>query len=402
MLPNTTLPCLCSPEGLGCKPWFALPCGVQILIEACLSGLVMVEPSSEQMIQENHPEVDRFQYPSYGNLIHRNWKDHIGVNSFYDVDGCSLKYYLYFLAHDKAFSEYPHFQLLVEHQEDPGFKEKLRQSLVIFFRDIMNDASQICCRLNLVVDRLVLAVPPQFNSTFQEIYSSILMDAMLDKPQFALEATGIEYVTEAQAVAHFLITEKPAELHQAESLLVLDFGGHCMNGCLSVAQCGNDSTGTIGTNTAHYEIKAPFSAPGGGELWSYLFGREAKEQLTGPDGKFDANAWREVIGKFTRMKRSLGSGSNPLFSVRKETGEHVDFDLGLDGMGKLHQRAFQDPLDMAMKEIDEASMRFGKQNLCVVLSGGSLLNDPLRETLFRYTEERAKSILWTKSLRGDQ
>ena len=362
----------------------------------------MVEPSSEQMIQENHPEVDRFQYPSYGNLIHRNWKDHIGVNSFYDVNGCSLKYYLYFLADDKAFSEYPHFKLLVEHQEDPGFQEKLRESLVTFFRNIMDDASQVCVRQNLVVDRLVLAVPPQFSGTFQEIYSSILMDAMLDKPQFALEAMNIEFVTEAQALAHFLITEKPHELHQAQSLLVLDFGGHCMNGCLSVARCGNDNTGSIGTNTAHYEIKSPFSAPGGGELWSYLFGREAKAQLTGADGKFDANAWREVIGKFTRMKRSLGSESNPMFSVRKETGEHVDFDLGQEGMGFLHHLAFRDPLDMAKKEIDEASLRLGRQNLCVVLSGGSLLNDPLREILVRYTQERAKSILWTKSLKGDQ
>ena len=91
-----------------------------------------------------------------------------------------------------------------------------------------------------------------------------------------------------------------------------------------------------------------------------------------------------------------------MFSVRKETGEHVDFDLGQEGMGFLHHLAFRDSLDMAKKEIDEASLRFGRQNLCVVLSGGSLLNDPLREILVWYTQERAKSILWTKSLKGDQ
>ncbi len=122
---------------------------------------------------------------------------------FYDVDGCSLKYYMYFLAGDDSLSQYPHFQVLVERRHEPGFEQKLRKSLVIFFRGIAEDVSDVCALYALVVDRIALPVPPQFSKAFQDLYTGVVLEAVGGRSQFSVQPEQIEYVTEGEALAHF-------------------------------------------------------------------------------------------------------------------------------------------------------------------------------------------------------
>ncbi len=118
-----------------------------------------------------------------------------------------------------------------------------------------------------------------------------------------------------------------------------------MNGCLSAARCDDGFAGVPTAGTAHYEVKPPFSAPGGGELWSYLFGQEAKRKLTRLDGKqsFDRQAWMELVRQFISKKRTLGPTSGPVFSARTRDGEYVEFTVGKSTMERLHTKAFKSP-----------------------------------------------------------
>ncbi|KAK6085036.1 hypothetical protein SCUP515_00854 [Seiridium cupressi] len=180
----------------------------------------------------------------------------------------SLKYAFYILAHatDELFKQYRLVTPLRAHQNDQQFRDRLIEGIVQLFTAVSKRVAQVCEEENLRVTNIGLSIPSQWTLDFMDIYRRIVVQV------FSHDPDAIFFVTETEALAHFLCVKKLDRLVERRNtvhhavVLVLDFGGHNMykNTCILNIVYGGDRA------PAFYLIGEPDGVGGGSELWEFL------------------------------------------------------------------------------------------------------------------------------------
>ncbi|KAH8890435.1 hypothetical protein GQ53DRAFT_867401 [Thozetella sp. PMI_491] len=341
------------------------------------------------------------QIPSYADPFSDDWKNKVGSKAYQSPTGTSLKYFPYVLLGDEGgkLKDYPQLMNLREAQQTrPDFNSRLRECLHIFFTDLANRVAALCSTENRYVSQVALTIPPQWGQNFEKLYTDILLrsfEAASSEgavPAFnKLDSKQIHFISEGEALAHYLITQAADKLKRTKIVLVLDFGGHCMNGCAFEINWNEN-----GGSPAFFELEDLFYAPGGSELFSHIFGLHIKETLT-KEGTFTKNSWIRAVKDFESEKRTSGGSEYETVFIHGQ-GWATNIKTSKEKMKRMHWNAFKLPLQEAEKRIRAVSEKYGKDNLCVVFSGGSILNNLFREPLKEFADLHASHVLWTAKM----
>jgi hypothetical protein len=142
----------------------------------------------------------------------------------------SLKYAFYVLVDttDELLNQYRMARPLYHRRHDPGFHARLLEGLDKLFTAVYKRVLEVCEEENLRITTIGLAVPSQWTLDFMDLYRRIIAQVFRHDP------SAIFFVTETEALAHFLCVKKLDRLVERRNIihhdvvLMLDFGGHNM------------------------------------------------------------------------------------------------------------------------------------------------------------------------------
>lgn len=154
---------------------------------------------------------------------------YLGQKSDAARESISLKYAFYVLVNtsDEIFDQY-RMATPLRRQNDQGLHNRLLGGLNKLFTTIYERVSEVCEEEKLHVTTIGLSIPSQWTLDFVDLYRRIVAQAFRHAP------SAIHFVTETEALAHFLCVKKLDRLVALRNtvhhgvVLVLDFGGHNM------------------------------------------------------------------------------------------------------------------------------------------------------------------------------
>ncbi|KAK9780721.1 hypothetical protein SCAR479_01907 [Seiridium cardinale] len=230
---------------------------------------------------------------------------YLGERSDASRQSISLKYAFYILAHaaDELFKQYRLVTPLRAHQNDQQFRDRLVEGIKQLFTAVRKRVAQVCEEENLRVTNIGLSIPSQWTLDFMDIYRSIVVQV------FSHDPDAIFFVTETEALAHFLCVKKLDRLVERRNtvhhavVLVLDFGGHNMvsNTCILNIVYGGDRA------PAFYLIGEPDGVGGGSELWEYLVAEMSIKYVERVHGLSPSPAIRQkLLDSFNVAKGGCG------------------------------------------------------------------------------------------------
>ncbi|ETS85957.1 hypothetical protein PFICI_03982 [Pestalotiopsis fici W106-1] len=296
----------------------------------------------------------------------------------------SLKYAFYVLANAPAdlASQYQVSEPLRRRQREPDFLVRLQEGISQLFNTIYHRVVEVCREERLRVTTIGLSVPSQWTLDFMDLYRGIVSDAFRHDPK------SIYFVTEVEALAHFLFARKVNRLIPLEDsvqnaiVVILDFGGHTMllhkNTC--TLKLVHDSNGL----PAFYLIGEPEGVSGGSELWELLLVETSLEILQREHNIVPSGANRQkLLDSINNAKYELGPQyENKDFDHIVRDGKK-DYMIGLDEscVTNCFDKALRKPLALAATRIRDAATTLKLDNQIdapdimlkprVILSGGT-------------------------------
>ncbi|KAF6838395.1 hypothetical protein CPLU01_02507 [Colletotrichum plurivorum] len=246
--------------------------------------------------------------------------------------------------------------------------------IVQYFQNVERATASTCAKshkFGLYYDSIVVTIPSSWNEPFQDVYTSILMKAF---PH--IKSSGIVFVHESEAIGHYLMSEHVVTgLRQIEetaeapyAVMVVDFGGHTVNGTTIFLNWGGDQS----KDPAFYTRPA-WGAPGGAEIYAQVI---EEAILSDPEIVSHPNRdehVRQLMASFKQKQRGLRGEP---FVLNSDFGNWYVSDASV--AASLHDRAFRAPLDLVRKKIRNAAKKSSFVTV-VILTGGSYLNDAARE-----------------------
>ncbi|RYC54792.1 hypothetical protein CHU98_g11416 [Xylaria longipes] len=157
---------------------------------------------------------------------------YVGVEPNPDRDSISMKYGFYLLAgaSDDLLNQYNVMSPLLQYRNDRNFCDKIRSAIKSLLEDIWQRVQLMCHQKHWEISAISLTIPSQWTLEFEEVYRNLASEAFRFSPE------KITFVTEAEALTHYICHDRPGILqpqHPDESgnsrlILLLDFGGHNM------------------------------------------------------------------------------------------------------------------------------------------------------------------------------
>ncbi|KAI1859979.1 hypothetical protein JX265_009180 [Neoarthrinium moseri] len=314
---------------------------------------------------------------------------YLGEKSDAARESISLKYAFYILvkASDDLFKQYQLAEPLRSHLNDNGLRDRLLEGLRRLFAEVYNRVMEVCQEEKLRVTTIGLSVPSQWTVDFMDLYRDIIAQV------FKHDRSAIFFVTETEALAHFLCVKKLDRLvtHQGtvhhDVVLVLDFGGHNMVSLTSFIRA-----------PSFYLIGKPDGAGGGSELWEYLVVKMSLDYLWSEYGlKISAPIRQKLLDTFNVEKGGCGPefpGQGFDCCVKDQDGTMRNVTLDEPLVTACFDEAMKFPLALATSRIEAATELLASQTKDnssanmegprsvrkprIILAGGTARHDGLR------------------------
>ncbi|KAK3399778.1 hypothetical protein B0T20DRAFT_477616 [Sordaria brevicollis] len=313
-----------------------------------------------------------------------------------DSDGqelVALKYAFYILAGAKQtlLNEYPLIdKLKAEVDKNPAeMIERLRLGLLQMFHHVILKAKEsIASSRNMWrIAKAIITIPSQWDLDFEKQYSAILGEAMnwtrVDSKD------KIEFFFEPEGLAHFLLHSQlylneaiaMSEAQEQRPCLVLDFGGHSMNGCLYYVNSKRGNTLNF------FAMDEPFGIGSGSEQFADRLVKacDKKWQTSTPSNPPLKPEAKAAIRR--RIKELIG-GWGPGKTYREERFTFVDNNdnqgivwLSIDEIDRCWTAAYQPALDHIRRTVVWLKNQKFKNKPLIVAAGGSLLNHVLASSM---------------------
>ncbi|KAJ9133170.1 hypothetical protein NKR23_g10919 [Pleurostoma richardsiae] len=301
----------------------------------------------------------------------------------------SLKYALYVLADapDELLPQCALARPVLGLEGDRAFRDRLKEGLRQLFATIQQRVSAVCTRKKLRVSTIALSTPALWEADFTDRYRAVYRAIVADV--FAHPSSRICFRTETNALAHYLFTdhleELPLDGHRHHVILLLDFGGHSMKGCVLNVVCGDDETFSF------VQKGEDFGTDGGSAHWDHYVG-EMWDGVT-------SETKQMLLLDFNQAKRR-GYGCDVTVSCGNE-----DQFVWRKVMAAESKRCFEvalcQPLAMAARQIKLVSEMKTTHNCMVIVSGRTTRVDELQTTLTSMCNEAGlKNPVFTDSLYG--
>ncbi|ORY68911.1 uncharacterized protein BCR38DRAFT_424659 [Pseudomassariella vexata] len=278
-------------------------------------------------------------------------------------ESISLKYAFYPLVDgsDEFIEQYRLAEPLMRRRNDQKFLDRLKQGLMDLFSRLFRRVNEVCGVMRLRVMSIGLSIPSQWELDFEDLYRGIVAEA------FHHPSEDIFFITETEALAHFLCTDIDHRNHLVENrdhihhdvVLVLDFGGHNMNTCVFNIVYGRGNTQSF------YLIGKPDGRGGGSEQWEYLIGETCLELIQQAPGEtLSAKAKQSILDDFNRQKSGLGPGQPDNFDLEVigQTGTPWQVFLSPEKITSCFNEALKEPLALATEKIQQLAKMYRSQN----------------------------------------
>ncbi|KAK3322204.1 hypothetical protein B0H66DRAFT_194556 [Apodospora peruviana] len=310
----------------------------------------------------------------------------------------SAKYLMYLLADvdDNVMAQYPLSAELRQKRGDPAFLKICRTILVELLRRLKKRLDQVCETRALQYEHVVFTIPIQWEKPFQTQYTCIIKEAFGWQDKSLMDK--IHFMSEADALAHYMIQHEMHQLDDWEVVLFLDFGGHSMAYSLFKLD-------RMGESISFIEIEAD-GVPGGGEMWSHhiseLISQKLKDQ--GVDDTDEKRRWaltKQFGFQKSTMIKDLQAGNNriiPLF-YQEEDGRPIVIDLSAEEVMDCFHRGLAGPIELAREKLKLLWDQYGKDNnIGVVVAGGSLKTQQARDAVFKNCQISKKRVKYTSDM----
>ncbi|KAH6656599.1 hypothetical protein BKA67DRAFT_654926 [Truncatella angustata] len=326
-------------------------------------------------------------YPFDGDEVY------LGERSNAARQSISLKYAFYILADtsDEILNQYRMATPLRQRQNDQGFRDRLLEGLNKLFAAVHERVLEVCEEEQLRVTTIGLSIPSQWTLDFMDLYRDIVVKAFRHDP------STIFFVTETEALAHFLCVKKldrlvarPNIVHH-DVVLVLDFGGHNMNTCTLNIVYGRDRA------PAFYLIGEPDGAGGGSELWEYLVTDLILKYVQRVDGLAPSAQMRQkLLDSFNIAKDGCGPefpGEGFDCVVKDQHDQPYNVALNEANIADCFNEAMALPLALASDRIEGLTRLLASQKTVhsspttqvgkprVILAGGTARHEGIRRRI---------------------
>ncbi|KAK3502298.1 hypothetical protein B0T13DRAFT_534005 [Neurospora crassa] len=296
--------------------------------------------------------------------------------------------------------EYPLMDdLLAEDARDSqNFRRRLRIGIIGMLRFMRERAEETMNGMGntegWVINKLTVSIPSQWNLEFEAVYRDLLRRAF--DWSLALAREQIKFYFEIEGLAGSLLVDHRGQLvrngrHGDQLCLMLDFGGHSMNGCLYWV------TSESGKVANFFAAGSPFGTGGGGEHFiDRLVNTCVRKVAEESNDTLNVTAAGKAQAKalFKRYRAHMGPGGrtravNLVVNTGPET--FVNCHLSEEDILQAWEDAFGRTIQMAKTNIEALverdEVRHFNTTALVVLAGGSLKNNPLAQRIMKVVKE---------------
>ncbi|GKT56676.1 hypothetical protein ColTof3_04015 [Colletotrichum tofieldiae] len=233
-----------------------------------------------------------------------------------------------------------------------------------------------------------LTIPAHWTLEEEGLYTSILKKAFPRSSRWNCRLKNIYFMTEIEAFAHFFFDD-PDRVEQYlgdrvnNFVLLLDFGGHSMNGCIFYVRRAND-------RFAFIRAREPFGIVGGTAQWEAAIGEFCTNNTLSTGGfrtKVTPEVRNSLLRKFREELRMLECDSFREIELRTKSPKGYDAGSGdfwttisANQSAKFFHDATNGPLGLAESQIKILSSLEGRcpeLGARVIVSGGTAKNETI-------------------------
>ncbi|KAI1360818.1 hypothetical protein F5Y08DRAFT_316577 [Xylaria arbuscula] len=300
-----------------------------------------------------------------------------------------------------------HLELL----KDDRARQRAEQGIKELFKTISKRLEKQFSGKNLrvAIKAIGLSIPAHWTLEYEDLYRSIVIET------FDSFQGEILFLTEAEALAHYLFRDHHELLISAkgdqdqdiedgegseedeyedrgqgrEVVLIMDFGGHNMNGCII-----NIASGSKQEHPGFYHLTKAQDAGGGSEQWEHYVAEECigmmiKEGYIRSRQDVKPGQRQLLLDDFNTFKKAMCEDSNEDFEVRRLVfdGRKATLPLVLnhERIIAAHKKAFNNAFQKADSMIKEAAMLSNK-TARVIVTGGSVRSSLTEKKLEKLCE----------------
>ena len=192
----------------------------------------MFVPETDEEFEVNNLEADelaaRFESGDFSSTIYPfdNGPVYLQENIDRSRRPTSAKYAFYPLVNEITddLHEYDLIKSLLEKRHNQLFLQRAQDGVKAVLTVVRDRIRQICQSKALQIRNIALSIPAQWHLEFEDLYRQIVHE-VFDHP-----LDGITFLTETEALVHYLFKRHPEELqfnpHSVWECVFLDFGGH--------------------------------------------------------------------------------------------------------------------------------------------------------------------------------
>ncbi|KAI1325508.1 hypothetical protein F5Y16DRAFT_422803 [Xylariaceae sp. FL0255] len=258
--------------------------------------------------------------------------------------------------------------------KDADTRKRALTGIEGLFREVYRDVQNRCRENDLFIAAIVLAIPAHWTLEYEELYKGVI------------EATFTEYdgdiffVTEAEAIARYLYQNERQILAPSQDdgdgtvVLIMDFGGHNMNGCLINIAASDDRDGDPG----FFLLAKAEDAGGGSEQWERYIAEECiqlmiREGLIPNDDSTSPQQNQMLLDDFNKFKKENCGKTNADFKFHylAPDGRTEPLSLSFSKVAEAHNQAFDFALHKADVMMEEAT-DISNGTARVIVTGGSV------------------------------
>ncbi|KAI1356292.1 hypothetical protein F5Y01DRAFT_309705 [Xylaria sp. FL0043] len=289
------------------------------------------------------------------------------------------------------------YELVLRHLatlNDDGVRERARRGIEDLLGIIARDVGRQCEKIKPQVDisAIALSIPGHWTLAFEEVYQKMI------KKAFNKNKVDIFFLTEAEALAHFLYHERLLEDEKGKGsiVLIMDFGGHNMNGCLIDVAGSPDGKDHGSCHIGFYHVTKAEDAGGGSEQWEHYIAEECIQMMMHqgfiqPHQSATPRQRQLILDDFNRFKKDCENADADFeFRCLTKKGRTQPLSLSANRVAAAHDEAFEFALQKANNMIEQAA-KLSNKSAHIIFTGGSVRSKFTRQKLEKYCEDHGMS-----------